>query len=179
LASRRRPDLGPLSPPVQEGLLRERYPAGRAVRTQRGLTWVGTITPTEASASYELLLNHQPPRAPLIYVVRPGLELSPGQAKLPHVYSLNTLCLYLDDREWNTSHPLADLIGWASEWLFFYEVWLSPASGSVAESTSTFRPTGQNAAGSHGGVAARPTTAPVRPAGDRPAPRIPLEPRCR
>jgi hypothetical protein len=37
---------------------------------------------------------------------------------------LNTLCLYLGE-EWSRVNPLTDLVGWATEWLFFYEVWLA------------------------------------------------------
>jgi hypothetical protein len=50
--------------------------------------------------------------------VRPGEEL-------PHVYPLNTLCLYFGSKEWNASRPVTDLVGWACEWLFFYEIWLA------------------------------------------------------
>jgi hypothetical protein len=51
------------------------------------------------------------------------LEVRAGE-RLPHVYPLNTLCLYLGE-EWSWAHWLTDLVGWASEWLFFYEVWLA------------------------------------------------------
>jgi hypothetical protein len=73
-----------------------------------------------------------------VYVARPRLQLLEGQA-LPHVYPLNTLCLFLGNREWHESIPIADtLVPWASEWLLFYELWLPPASGS--EEGSTHRP---------------------------------------
>lgn len=93
-------------------------------RTWNALTWVGPVTPTASSATYELLLDLRLQRSPLIYVVRPHLEALPGE-HLPHVYPFNTLCLYYGAEEWDASHPLADLVGWACEWLLFYEVWLA------------------------------------------------------
>jgi hypothetical protein len=36
------------------------------------------------------------------------------------------LCLFLGNHEWHESIPIADtLVPWASEWLFFYELWLA------------------------------------------------------
>jgi hypothetical protein len=84
---------------------------------------LGKLKPTEASPTYEVLIDHRPPRPPLVYVVRPHLEVRAGK-RLPHVYPLNTLCLYLGE-EWSRVHWLTDLVGWACEWLFFYEVWLA------------------------------------------------------
>jgi hypothetical protein len=104
-------------------LLLGRY-GGRATRTRRAVTWLGDVTPAPNTHTYELLLDHQPPSPPLIYVVQPQLEVRPGE-ELPHVYPLNTLCLYFGKNEWNASRPLADLVGWACEWLFFYEIWLA------------------------------------------------------
>jgi hypothetical protein len=107
----------------QEALLRDRYPEGRPFLSRGALIWVGKVRPTGWSATYELLIDHRPPHHPLVYVVRPRLEARAGE-RLPHVYSLNTLCLYLGE-EWDGAHPLTDLVGWASEWCFFYEVWLA------------------------------------------------------
>jgi hypothetical protein len=107
----------------QEASLRRRYPGGQVVRAAGSLTWLGKLKPTESSSPYEVLIDHRPPRPPLVYVVRPRLEVRAGE-RLPHVYPLNTLCLYLGE-EWSRAHWLTDLVGWASEWLFFYEVWLA------------------------------------------------------
>jgi len=86
---------------------------------------LGALTPAEYTATYELLIDHQIGKPPLVYVARPRLQLVEGQA-LPHVYSLNTLCLFLGNHEWHESLPIADtLVPWASEWLLFYELWLA------------------------------------------------------
>jgi hypothetical protein len=107
----------------QEASLRRCYPGGLVFRTPGSLTWLGQLKPSESSSTYEVLIDHKPPRPPLVYVARPHLEVRAG-LRLPHVYPLNTLCLYLGE-EWSRAHWLADLVGWASEWLFFYEVWLA------------------------------------------------------
>src|SRR5262245_50222071 len=50
------------------------------------------------------------------------------------VYPLNTLCLFLGNREWHQSIPIADtLVPWASEWLLFYELWLATGGQWLGE----------------------------------------------
>jgi hypothetical protein len=114
----------PLSLAAQQGHLQRRYPTSRVVRRRERLVWLGTLTPAEYTATYELLIDHQIGKSPLVYVVRPRLRLVEGHA-LPHVYDLNALCLFLGN-EWHPGIPIADtLVPWASEWLFFYELWLA------------------------------------------------------
>lgn len=120
---RSRPKVTPL--PVQEAHLQRRYPDSRVVRTLQQLTWLGRLTPSPYCSTYEVLVDHRLGEAPLVYVSRPRLQLVGGH-ELPHVYSWNTLCLYLDDREWDPSLLIADtLVPWASEWLYFYEAWVA------------------------------------------------------
>jgi hypothetical protein len=115
----------PISLPTQHGHLLRRYPNSRVVRGRERLVWLGESTPADYTATYELLIDHQIGKPPLVYVARPRLQLVDGQA-LPHVYPLNTLCLFLGNREWHESIPIADtLVPWASEWLLFYELWLA------------------------------------------------------
>jgi hypothetical protein len=108
---------------VQQGLLNSRYD-GLVYRTRNGLTWLGQLTPATYTDTYEVLLDHVVGQSPIIFVVRPRLELRTDQ-DLPHVYSLNTLCLYYGAEEWNPSRPLADLVGWSCEWLLHYEIWVA------------------------------------------------------
>jgi hypothetical protein len=115
----------PLSLATQQGHLLRRYSDSWVIRLRERLVWMGELTPTEYSATYEVLIDYQVGKAPLVYVARPRLQLLEGQA-LPHVYPLNTLCLFLGNREWHESIPIADtLVPWASEWLLFYELWLA------------------------------------------------------
>jgi hypothetical protein len=122
----RTPDgLAKLSLPVQAGLFRRQYPASRAELTPDRLVWIGRLTPTEYSATYDVLVDHQLAKTPIVYVVSPALRTA-GGADLPHVHGWNTLCLYLGEREWSAAAPIADtLIPWAVEWLAFYELWLA------------------------------------------------------
>jgi hypothetical protein len=123
----------PLSLASQQGHLLRRYPNSRIVHVRERLVWLGELTPTEYSATYEVLIDHQVGKSPLVYVVRPRLRLVDGQA-IPHVYSLNTLCLFLGNREWHESIPIADtLVPWASEWLLFYELWLATGGEWLGE----------------------------------------------
>jgi hypothetical protein len=123
----------PISLAAQQGHLLRRYPNSRVVRGRERLVWSGGLTPTEYSATYEVLIDHQIGKSPLVYVARPRLRLVDGQA-LPHVYPLNTLCLFLGNREWHDSIPIADtLVPWASEWLLFYELWLATGGEWLGE----------------------------------------------
>lgn len=115
----------PLSLAAQRGHLERRYPNGVAVQLRERLVWAGKLTPTAYSATYELIVDYQIGKSPLVYVASPRLRLVEGQ-ELPHVYTLNTLCLFLGNREWHESVPIATtLVPWSSEWLFFYELWLA------------------------------------------------------
>lgn len=95
--------------------------------------WLGTLTPTEYTDSYEVLIDYEGRAAPLVYVARPRLQLANDQP-LEHVYSWNTLCLYLGRRQWNPSFLIADtIVPWASEWLLFYELWLATGGEWLGE----------------------------------------------
>jgi hypothetical protein len=66
---------------------------------------------------------------PDTYVLFPKhLPLAKGKTKLPHVYCNESqkICLYdWRNKEWNPTMPLATtIVPWASEWLYFYEVWV-------------------------------------------------------
>jgi hypothetical protein len=123
----------PISLPTQQGHLLRRYPNSKVVRLRERLVWLGTLVPAEYTATYELVIDHQTGKSPLVYVARPRLQLVDGQA-LPHVYPLNTLCLFLGNREWHESIPIADtLVPWAAEWLLFYELWLATGGEWLGE----------------------------------------------
>jgi hypothetical protein len=105
--------------------LARRYPESEVILTRHELVWSGRLSPAEYSHSYEVVISHNLHLAPLVYVVRPRLEVVTGK-HLPHVFALNTLCLHTLSRPWIASRLIADtLVPWASEWLFFYELWLA------------------------------------------------------
>jgi hypothetical protein len=111
---------------LQKAALSRRYPTTSVSTTDNELVWLGSLTPTEFSRTYEVVISHQTGGpTPLVYVARPGLKLVAGM-RLPHVYPLNTLCLYYGSREWNSSMLIADtLVPWTAEWLTHYEVWVA------------------------------------------------------
>lgn len=105
--------------------LARRYPESKVFLTRHELVWSGRLNPTEYSKTYEVVISHNLHLAPLVYVARPRLEAVTGK-RLPHVFALNTLCLHTLSRSWIASRLVADtLVPWASEWLFFYELWLA------------------------------------------------------
>ena len=109
----------------QAGILRTRYPQGKVVTTRDRLTWLGELIPTAYSDTYEVVVDHNTRQQPLVYVTKPELHLVDG-LRLPHVFPFNTLCLHTEHREEIASQRLADtVVPWASEWLFFYELWLA------------------------------------------------------
>lgn len=115
----------PLTPAAQRGALLARLPTSHGVLCPGRLVWRGTLTPAEFCADYDVLIDHRERESPLVYVVAPRLRLYQDEP-LPHVYSLNTLCLYLDRRQWDANLPIADtLVPWTSEWLYFYELWVA------------------------------------------------------
>lgn len=115
----------PLTIAVQAGHLRRRYDVECAHRDARRLVWLARLTPTEYSDSYDVLVDHQVGEDPLVYVPRPKLAIASGQDRLPHVYRLNTLCLFRGNHEWHPSIPIAEtLVPWSCEWLHYYELWL-------------------------------------------------------
>lgn len=86
---------------------------------------------------------------PIVYVVDPPLRRYENKP-IPHVFDLNTLCLFLGKHEWNPTLLIADtIVPWAAEWLVFYEVWLAigewlgggvhPRAGSTSRSARRSR----------------------------------------
>lgn len=109
--------------------LTNRYPDSEIVLTRNELVWRGVLTPAEYSNTYEVVISHNLRQAPIVYVARPRLDVVPGK-QLPHVFTLNTLCLHTLSRSWIAARLLGDtVVPWVSEWLFFYELWL--ATGGV------------------------------------------------
>lgn len=114
----------------QEGTLRSYFPASTITRKgEDELTWVGELTPTPLSKTYEIKLHYKRGEFINVYVIGEKLKLAEGQSKLPHVYStpLQQLCLfYPPNNEWHVGlFYVHSLIPWASEWLYHYEVWVA------------------------------------------------------
>ena len=109
--------------------LKTMYPGSRCQWRGNHLNWTGAIVPTPLSASYTVRIVYEQGFSPKTYVHEPKLAVVPGE-KLPHVYdeSEQRLCLYYPGArpEWTASLSIANtIVPWASEWLFFYEIWLA------------------------------------------------------
>ncbi|NWL02857.1 hypothetical protein NYQ10_20690 [Flavobacterium johnsoniae] len=119
-----------ISIPTQARFLKESFPDSK-ISTYMGtrLEWVGYLTPTPFSRSYKVKIDYLLGKSPDIYILEPKkLRMPAGERVLKHVYNQKTqqLCLfYPDGIQWNRGRLLSDtILMWASEWLFFYEIWL-------------------------------------------------------
>ena len=87
--------------------------------------WEGALSPTPMSERYRTrILYRRNFLQPKIFVVEPALRKRRGEP-IPHTYGDGGLCLWQPAyREWQPAYWIADtIIGWASLWLVFYEVW--------------------------------------------------------
>lgn len=114
---------------VQEKTLLKAFPESKTKRSRFKLSWKGNLKPTALSREYtvEVILNDN--NTVEIFVKEPKkLRLYKDEKQLPHTYSTTKqkLCLfYPNNKEWSKRTLLVDtIIPWASEWLFFYEIWL-------------------------------------------------------
>lgn len=109
----------------QVGALNAQYPEAAVAFSRLKIVWVGELQPSPLSRVYLVRVEYQPQHGrPKVTVADPPLQLREGEISLPHVFPGNELCLHVFG-EWNDSMPLTDLIPWASEWLFFYELWVA------------------------------------------------------
>jgi hypothetical protein len=103
--------------------LRARYPGAQLHLRAGRLLWTGDLRPNCLSRDYRVQIAYRTGGHPHVRVNSPQLDGRPGES-LPHVYRDGTLCLYREG-EWSSSMLIADsVVPWASEWLFFYEIWL-------------------------------------------------------
>lgn len=87
------------------------------------------LRPTTLSKEYNIKVSYNwRTEAVKVYVVNEKLAVAKNRRRLPHVYSHEEqqLCLYSPSRkEWTNQKLIVNsIIPWASEWLFFYELWL-------------------------------------------------------
>ena len=114
----------PLTIIQQAAGLKGLYPDGVCTARRNQLVWIGEITPSPLSRTYKMELDYKFKGTPKTYVVEPKLVLPKGRQR-PHLYSDTRICLYYPD-QWKPWMCLAKtIIPWASEWFFFYEIWLA------------------------------------------------------
>ena len=89
------------------------------------MVWHGRLQPTAASERYLTRIIYLRQRlSPSVFIVSPGLT-GRNCEPIPHRYSDGNLCLWQPAyREWRPTYWIVDtVLGWASLWLFFYELW--------------------------------------------------------
>lgn len=120
------PKPKPLSLAIQAEHLRQIMPESRYLIEASELRWWGSLLPSPLSQSYRVKLTYRLTDKPKVHILSPQLIIPPGR-KLPHIWSEDNLCLYFPDhKEWHLGKTLAHtVLPWASEWLFFYEIWLA------------------------------------------------------
>tara|TARA_R110002051_G_scaffold114925_5_gene187893 strand:+ start:7474 stop:7953 length:480 start_codon:yes stop_codon:yes gene_type:complete len=86
------------------------------------------LQPTDISEKYRIMVIYKQNIQVQVFVINKKLEIAANRTKLPHVYDSKRqqLCLYSPKRnEWNGFNYIVDtIIPWASEWLYYYELWL-------------------------------------------------------
>lgn len=80
------------------------------------------------SIYYRVGIQYKNRQRPRVKVLTPVLETRLREA-LPHVYPGDELCLYYRDEFVGSENFIADtIVPWTSEWLYFYEYWMSTGS---------------------------------------------------
>lgn len=93
-----------------------------------GFQIVLEIQPTAICKKYHLMLIYEQNSRIQVFVIDTKLKIAANRSKLPHVYNSKKqqICLFSPSKkEWNGFNYIVDtIIPWASEWLYYYELWL-------------------------------------------------------
>lgn len=109
--------------PIQAAALHQFYPDSHVELSPRGLFWQGIIRPSEIGRVYMVSLAATDEWSmPNVKVIDPVLQPD-RNGLLPHVWNDGSLCLSRPGERRHRSLFTDTTIPWASEWLFFYEIW--------------------------------------------------------
>ncbi len=112
--------------PVQHILMMQKLHPQFSYRIQRdAVTWMGKLSPTDLSETYEVRIDCKQNERPQVWVMKPKLSQRDESKPIPHLYLEGDLCLYRPSKaEWRPTDLIAEtLVPWASLWLYYYEVW--------------------------------------------------------
>lgn len=111
---------------AQFGAMKQDYPDFQPTWLPNGISWHGSLQPTEMSQTYNLRIVYKIRCPPEVFVKSPAL-LPRGPEPVPHLYSASAqkLCLFLPGTgEWTESKLIAKTImPWTMWWLHHYELW--------------------------------------------------------
>lgn len=86
------------------------------------------LSPNVLSKEYEVKIVFEIGKVVSVFIVNEKLQIAENRKKLPHVYDnkLQKICLYSKDGgKWDSTKSIVStVIPWASEWLYYYELWL-------------------------------------------------------
>lgn len=113
---------------TQLATIKEGFPEAKIKRVKRGhYEVIVPLKPKNISRTYYVKITFTEFGAK-VFVINEVLKVAENREKLPHVYDheKQQLCLFsLSKKEWNSKQLIVKtLIPWASEWLFYYELWL-------------------------------------------------------
>jgi hypothetical protein len=94
--------------------------------------WVAAfnLQPSPVSRTYRVRLDFADAHPPRVYVLEPDIFLLAAERRPPHLYPPFEypahLCLFHPDkRDWTRQMLVSEtIVPWASEWLFYFELWL-------------------------------------------------------
>jgi hypothetical protein len=107
----------------QVGRMSATYPGFTGRLARNSARWTGTLQPTPISETYSTLIDYALRRRPKVWVIRPNLFDTTGNARIPHMFKDGSVCLHLH-ADWTPGMFVADtIVPWLSLWLFHYETW--------------------------------------------------------
>ena len=108
---------------VQKLHLKKLFPNSDCTISHSCLRWTVELTPSPMCKTYKAQLTYKLNKNPVVRIIEPELIIPEGR-RLPHVFSENRLCLYVEG-EWRGDMLLSNSVAlWISEWLLHYEIWL-------------------------------------------------------
>jgi len=107
----------------------EAFPDAKILRDRRdNFELEIDLQPSSLCEIYRIKIVYKSNISVKVYVVDKVLKIAHNRKKLPHVYSSEKqqLCLYSPSKkEWkSTQYIVNTIVPWASEWLYYYELWL-------------------------------------------------------
>lgn len=109
----------------QVNAIRVKYPYWKVSFDSYQLKAVGSLQPTPRSETYTIEIKYHILKPIQIRVLNPVLVKNKKGEKMPHMYSQETLCLFMPKyAEFTRKMYISDtIIPWTSLWLYYYEVW--------------------------------------------------------
>lgn len=118
-----------ISPRSQFERIKQTFPNVQVLSNQNNSFEVDLkLQPSVFSKIYDVKICYHKINGTSIYIIDEKLKIASNRKKLPHVYSheKQEICLFsYGNKEWTREKSISStIIPWASEWLYYYELWL-------------------------------------------------------